>query len=202
MNSNKAIKEWNRIYRKSGFNRGDHFFGGDSGKVLTKFFRDRISPNNLDIGSGAGTERYAPSSTALDYCKAALKKSEARRKVLFDLEKIAEGVKLPFRDNSFGSVTMVSVWQYLNIYPKLLLKEVERILSGDGKLFIIESRAMTKENLQVRSNYSGEIINYLLGHTFYRLEHNTLCMNGQFSEEYHYINCVTVHMPNYPIDLI
>ena len=195
MTYNKSTREWARIYNRKDFNQGDHFFGGNSREVLTEFFRDRISPNNLDIGSGAGTERYAPSSTALDHCKAALKKSESRRKVLFDLEKIAEGEKLPFRDNSFGSATMVSVWQYLNVETTLLLEEIERVLSDDGKLFIIESRVMTNKGLQVRSNSGADILKYLAENTFFKLEYENLFMHGTFSEEFHYIDCVTAHMP-------
>jgi len=110
----------------------------ETAKQLIQFFlSERIEGNNLDLGSGWYS--YHPNSTAVDFSKKALDYNLSSKKKMFNLEELGRGKRLPFKDNSFNSSTLVSVWQYIK-HRGELMSELERVLSPGSEVFIINER--------------------------------------------------------------
>jgi SAM-dependent methyltransferase len=103
---------------------------------IRKAIKKRLSKlkgDNLSLGCGCCP--YVKDSVLVDFSEQMLKFAEGKEKHIVDLNK----AKLPFSDNSFDSVTMVFVVDYLNNLDKLL-KEVKRVLKKDGKLIVVNSK--------------------------------------------------------------
>ena len=84
---------------------------------------------NLDLGCGAYS--YVK-SVGFDFSEKMLQLNEnCVQKVVGDLEK-----KLPFNNEEFDSVTLIFVLNYVKSYLELL-KEIKRILKGNGNLVIV-----------------------------------------------------------------
>ncbi|MBD3361798.1 methyltransferase domain-containing protein [Candidatus Woesearchaeota archaeon] len=107
-------------------------------KQRVKFFlHQRLKGKNLDIGGG--WHLVYPNSTVVDLSHVCLKNNPAQEKVIFNLEEISKGAKLPFKDNAFNSATLVSVWQYLE-NPISVIKELERVLIPGAEVYIINGQ--------------------------------------------------------------
>ena len=88
--------------------------------------------NNLCLGSGS--YHYVKNSVLLDYSQEMLNKSNNSKKVLFNLNK----GKMPFKNNSFNSITAVFLINYIKDL-NFLLKDAKRILKKNGKIIIVQS---------------------------------------------------------------
>ncbi len=110
------------------------YFVEEQKRLVNFFLSKRAGPRNLEIGGG-WYQSY-PNSTAIDISTVCLKYNKARKKAQYNLDFVAKGFHLPFKDCSFDSATMISVWQYLE-NPIALLKELERVLVPGGEIYII-----------------------------------------------------------------
>ncbi len=110
------------------------YFPEEAKQVIQFFLSDRINGKNLDVG--AGWYLYHPNSTAIDISLKGLEYNPANEKVLFDLDDVGRGKRLPLLDHSYTSATLVSVWQYLR-NRKALLGELERVLVPGSEVFIV-----------------------------------------------------------------
>ena len=105
--------------------------------------------NNLDLGCGAYS--YVP-STGLDLSEKMLNNNEnCTKKIIGDLEQ-----PLPLASESFTSATLIFVINYIENYS-LLLSEINRILTANGKLIIVLSAHPVKElhRKQQKNSYSA-----------------------------------------------
>jgi len=128
------------------------YFVEEQKRLISFFLSKTAGPRNLEIGGG-WYQSY-PNSTAIDISKVCLKYNEARKKVHYDLDYIAIGFRLPFKDHSFHSATMISVWQYLED-PIALLKELERVLVPGGEVYVINGQGSGIQEL-VRNTSNSE----------------------------------------------
>lgn len=122
------------------------YFPEEVKQLIQFFLSKKIRGKNLDLGSG--WYAYHPNSTVIDLSAKGLGYNIAREKILFNLDEVGEGKSLPFRSNSFQSATLVSVWQYLR-NRKLLLGELERVLSPGSTVYIINQPGSCLRNLSV-----------------------------------------------------
>ncbi|MBW2966605.1 class I SAM-dependent methyltransferase [Candidatus Woesearchaeota archaeon] len=107
-------------------------------EFIRKELMKRIPLGTLNLGIGSGSYPYIEDSVLLDLSREMLKlvtPVKSKAKIEYDLEK----GKLPFQDNSFDSVTMVFVIDYLKNL-KQVLKETKRILKKNGKLILVNSK--------------------------------------------------------------
>jgi len=95
----------------------------------------KIPLGTLNLAVGSGSYPYIEDSVLLDLSREMLKSVppiKFKARIEYDLEK----GKLPFKNNSFDTATMVFVIDYLkNI--KQVLKEIKRILKPKGKLILV-----------------------------------------------------------------
>lgn len=110
------------------------YFSERTKQHISFFLSQRLSGHNLDLG--AGWYATYPRSTAVDVSYTGLMKSILPRRARFDLESLAHGAHLPFRDHSFDSATMVSVWQYIEDW-QAVLREVTRVCRPGAELYIV-----------------------------------------------------------------
>lgn len=115
----------------------DYFEVGEMAEIRG-YLQDKVGERNLDIGGGSNSRMYAKSIATIDISEDSLALSPVEKKICFDLDTIALGMKLPFMDCEFDSATMISVWQYLH-YPIEALKEIQRVARG-GELFVINAQ--------------------------------------------------------------
>jgi SAM-dependent methyltransferase len=130
------------------------YFVEEQKRLVNFFLSKRAGPRNLEIGGG-WYQSY-PDSTAIDISAVCLKYNEAKKKLQFNLDFVANGFHLPFKDCSFDSATMISVWQYLE-NPVALLKELERVLAPGGEVYIINGDGAGLEEF-VKSATSAKAI--------------------------------------------
>jgi len=130
------------------------YFVEEQKRLISFFLSKRAGPRNLEIGGG-WYQSY-PGSTAIDVSKVCLKYNEARKKVQYDLDYIT-ACKLPFKDHSFDSATMISVLQYLQD-PAALLKELERVLAPGGEVYVINGQGAGVEGLVKSASRSESIL--------------------------------------------
>lgn len=130
------------------------YFVEEQKKLINFFLSKKAGPRNLEIGGG-WYQSY-PNSTAIDISNVCLKYNEARKKVQYDLDYLGVGFKLPFKDHSFDSATMISVWQYLE-NPVAVLKELERVLAPGGEVYVINGQGAGVEGLVKNASRSEDI---------------------------------------------
>lgn len=148
----------------------------DQAKHRTKFFlSQRLSGKNLDLGGG--WHLLYPNSTVVDLSSVCLSHNPATEKLHFDLDELGNGKKLPYADASFDSVTMVSVWQYLNAH-EALVQEIQRVLKPGGKLYIINGQGAGLEGCVVASTKSEGVVKFFKERGF-----STLTENIPFSSQ-------------------
>ena len=102
----------------------------------------KSTPQNhthLDVGCGDGrllkilTNRYQGHFFGSDVSKEMLRDSDLKKMSCFD------GLKLPFQDNTFNSLSIACVFHH--VLPKdrpNLIKELHRILKPNGSLYVFE----------------------------------------------------------------
>lgn len=130
------------------------YFNEDYKRVISFFLSKNAGPRNLEIGGG-WYQSY-PGSTVIDVSTVCLKYNMAHKKAQYDLEYVTAGLKLPFKDHSFDSATMVSVWQYLED-PIALLKELERVIMPGGDVYVINGQHSGVEGFVKGATGSEEI---------------------------------------------
>jgi SAM-dependent methyltransferase len=113
------------------------YFDEEIKQIIDFFLSKRLSGKNLDLGGGW----YLPyeNSTVIDVSPVCLEYNIAKEKILFDLDSLGNGKKLPFKSQSFDSATMISVWQYLQ-HPEKVMKELERVLIPGSEVYIINGQ--------------------------------------------------------------
>ncbi len=90
-----------------------------------------LSGKNLDLGCGAYS--YIP-SIGFDFSEKMLQLNEqCHEKIQGSLEE-----KLPFSNNSFDSITLIFVLNYVKAYEELLL-ECQRVVRSNGHVMVILS---------------------------------------------------------------
>ena len=133
----------------------DYFEVGEMAEIRG-YLQDKVGERNLDIGGGSNSRMYAKSIATIDISEDSLALNPVEKKICFDLDTIAFGMKLPFMDCEFDSATMISVWQYLH-YPIEALKEIQRVARG-GELFIFNAEGIGfQEAIKVGSERGEEI---------------------------------------------
>lgn len=136
---------------------GEHpwtYFPESAKEMIQFFLESKIRGRNLDIG--AGWYLYHPNSVVLDLSPRCLERNPASEKVVFDLERVANGEPLPFSNHSFGSVTLVSVWQYL-VNRKAIMKELERVVRPGGEVYVINQKYSGLRRIMTASTDPSEI---------------------------------------------
>jgi ubiquinone/menaquinone biosynthesis C-methylase UbiE len=102
----------------------EHKIGGEKRKLIKEELAFLENGKNLDLGCGSYS--YIK-STGFDFSEKMLQFNDnCVEKVVGDLEQ-----KLPFKTNSFDSITAIFVLNYVHNYS-LLLGEIKRILEEDG----------------------------------------------------------------------
>ncbi len=139
------------------------YFSEGVKQIISYYLSFKLKGLNLDIGSG--WYMHYPDSVAVDVSPVNLKNNMLDKKICMDLEDIAFEKGLPFKDNTFDSVTMVSVWQYLrNVQP--VLDELERVSKPGAELYIINGQNSGVQGLKKRSSYSKDICEDMLARGF------------------------------------
>jgi SAM-dependent methyltransferase len=129
-------------------------------KIRTGIKKELKELKGLNLDLGSGSYAYVKNSVFLDLSLQMLKEIKQKNKIQFKINKT-----LPFKFNSFDSVTMVFLLNYLE-NPKLIFKEVKRILKKHGKLIIVQPKYSTDDfyKFQEKHHYSlDEIKKYLKG---------------------------------------
>ena len=86
------------------------------------FIKKEIKPKGKILSLGCGCYPYVKNAILVDISKEMLDLAKGKKKIVHDLNK-----KLPFKNNSFDSVTLIFVIDYIkNI--NLLINEIKRIL--------------------------------------------------------------------------
>ena len=132
-----------------------------------------LKENNLDLGAGSVT--YVPGSVAVDFSEEMLLLNDAQHKVSVNLER-----KLPFAEESFDSVTLVFVANYIkNIAP--LLDEARRVLRLGGKLVLVQSQEPVIElhRLHYKNSYGDAELRILLNGLGFNLTSSVKKIQGR-----------------------
>jgi len=131
-------------------------------EFIKKELKKLLSQSTPSLSLGSGNYPYLKNSVLVDYSKSMIDSApkEFRKKVLFDLD---SKNKLPFKNNSFKSCTMVFVTNYLKNLDSLF-KEIYRILKKSGTFVIVNSADFTSElyREQEKNHYTAEQLKYLL----------------------------------------
>lgn len=115
-----------------------------------------LKGNNLDLG--AGTVTYVNNSVVADFSEEMLLLNDALHKVAVNLEK-----KLPFAEESFDSITLVFVANYIKNIAQLL-DEAQRVLRLGGKLVLVQSQEPVIElhRLHYKNSYGEAELRIML----------------------------------------
>jgi SAM-dependent methyltransferase len=127
----------------------------------------QLKGKNLSLGSGS--HPYVANSTLIDISEEMLKNLKGK-KVILDLNK----AKLPFKNNTFDSVTMVFIVDYLKNL-KQLIKEVKRVLNKDGKLIIINSKKPINEFYRIQEHQHVTDFNKILKDFKVEIKEKLIC---------------------------
>ncbi|MEA3514494.1 MAG: methyltransferase domain-containing protein [Nanoarchaeota archaeon] len=165
------------------------YFADEIKQRINFFLLQRLRGNNIEVGGGWYLSY--PDSVVVDLSTVCLNHNPAKEKLQFDLDIIGKGKKLPYKDNSFNSATLISVWQYLQ-HPKAVLGELERILKPGAEIYLINGQGAGLQECVVgrsRTEYLQEF--------FQELGYDTLvehipAFNGSVSE----FQSVCVAMPD------
>jgi hypothetical protein len=110
----------------------------DIREFIKKDLLSRIDTKKSNLSLGCGSYPYIENSVLVDFSENMLNSvpnEMAKEKVLHNLE----DKTLPFKDNSFDSVNLVFVVDYIQNL-KNLFKEIKRVLKKNGKLVIVQSK--------------------------------------------------------------
>jgi len=116
------------------------------------------NPKDLNLSLGSGSYPYLENSVLLDFSEQMLDSADKKyKKVKYDLEKGT----IPFKNNSFDTITMVFIINYLKNL-KQILKQAKKIVKN--KLIIINSKKLIIKwyrQKEVKHYGSDEIRNLL-----------------------------------------
>jgi SAM-dependent methyltransferase len=132
-------------------------------QFIRKELLRRIPPGGLNLSLGPGSYPYIEESVLVDISEEMLKAAEPtvkfKKKIVHDLDK----GYLPFKNNSFDTVTMVFVVNYLR-NPEDVFREIYRVLKKKGKLIIVQSAKMLDDwyAKQEKKQYKAEELKKLL----------------------------------------
>lgn len=115
-----------------------------------------LTGRNLDLG--AGSFSYVKNSVAVDFAEEMLRLNDAQQKIVADLEGT-----LPVADESFDSVTMAFLANYIKNVPGLLA-EAKRALKVGGTLVIVQSAypVMDVHRMHYKNSYGEAELKILL----------------------------------------
>ncbi|EKE28549.1 MAG: hypothetical protein ACD_3C00046G0002 [uncultured bacterium (gcode 4)] len=133
------------------------YFDENYKKMISHYLGNRLTWPNLEIWGWWYLSH--PNSAVIDVSEKALEYNPAKNKECFDLDDLWRWKKLPYKDGSFESATMISVWQYMR-FPKDLLRELERVLVPGGELLIINEQWawLQDENVIKQFSHSAAIL--------------------------------------------
>jgi hypothetical protein len=126
----------------------EEYFSYEERQKIKEYFAKKNLYENIDIGGGF--ESYVSNSCVLDCSISSLKKNRETRKILFDLNEVGK-LNLPIKDNTFNSATLIGVFPYL-AHPAKVLKNLERIIKPQGKIYIIAHNIKKIEKLKKGPN--------------------------------------------------
>lgn len=155
------------------------YFVDEIKQRIKYFLLQRLHGKNIEVGGGWYLSY--PDSVVVDLSSVCLEYNPAKEKLQFDLDTLGEGKKLPYRDHSFNSATLISVWQYLK-YPKEVVGELERILIPGAELYLINGQGAGLEECIVGRNRTENLQEFFqeLGYDTL-IEHIPSC-GGRLSE--------------------
>lgn len=105
-----------------------------------------INNCDLNLSLGSGCYPYVINSVLLDISEDMLKNVlRFDKKIIYNMNIGC----LPFKDNSFDSVSMIFVINYLK-NPENVIKEVKRILKKEGRLIIIQSKKQINRLFEIQ----------------------------------------------------
>lgn len=117
----------------------------------------------LDYGCGIGFNIYYysrvfPNIVGIDNDKSAVEIARKRLKELGCNKKILhyDGEKLPFSNNTFDIVNVSDVWEHAE-NPRLMLKEIRRVIKQDGILYITNPNKLWP----IETHYKLPFLSYL-----------------------------------------
>jgi len=106
----------------------------DKSRALIKKELSKVKGKTLSLGTGSYP--YVKEAVCLDISKEMLSFIKGNyTKVQYDLDKMGS---LPFKNNSFDSVTMVLVANYLSNLRNTL-QNIKKVLKPNGKLYLVQS---------------------------------------------------------------
>lgn len=108
-------------------------------KIRDEIKKELKELKGLNLGLGSGSYAYVKNSVFLDISFQMLKEINQKNRIQFKIKD-----SLPFKSNSFDSVTMIFLLNYLET-PEFIFKEIKRILKKHGKLVIIQPKFPTDD---------------------------------------------------------
>ena len=125
---------------------------------VREFIKKEIKVNGKVLSLGSGCYPYVKNSVLVDISKDMLDLAKAKRKIVHDLNE-----KLPFKNNSFDSATLIFVIDYIKNITGLI-KEVKRVLKKNGKLIIVQNKAVVDDyyRIQEKKHIVGDNLKKLL----------------------------------------
>lgn len=150
------------------------YFDDEIKQKIKFYLSQKLSGRNIELGGGWYLSY--PGSVVLDLSMACLVRNPSGEKLQFDLDTLDRGAKLPFKDATFDSATMVSVWQYLR-YPGHVMSEIERMLKPGAELHLIHGQGAGIDRYIVSHTRTEEMESFLRG-----LGYDTLVENIPVSD--------------------
>jgi SAM-dependent methyltransferase len=132
-----------------------------------------LQGKNLDLGSGSFS--YVSNSVAVDFSEEMLRLNDVKEKIVADLEG-----ELPVEDESFDSVTMNFLANYIKNVPGLL-SEAKRALKVGGTLAIVQSAhpVMDVHRMHYKNSYGEAELKILLRKDWYHVRSYTKNVGGR-----------------------
>ncbi len=134
-------------------------------RAISKIIKPFVSGEVLDIGSGLVNyfSGMPVNVTALDASIENLERNPHNRRVKADVNEVIRGKKLPFKANSFDTISMFFFENYL-VDSEKTFRDVSRILKKGGRFIIVGSPQAGFETEQKRS-FDSKRISQLLQRT-------------------------------------
>ena len=124
---------------------------------IEDWLKKRSKKNILSLGAGCCP--YLKDLTLIDISDEMLKQAQGKKKIRLDLDK----EKLPFKDQSFDTIIMSFILDYLKS-PRKVIKEAKRVLKNKGNLLIIQSKIPVDDfyRMQEKKHIDKKMLNKLL----------------------------------------
>lgn len=115
------------------------YFGEHVKNRIEYYLQRRIGMGKKNLEVGGGWYLSYPNSTVIDLSLVALHINPAEEKLQFNLEDLSLGKILPYKEDTFDTATMISLWEYLN-NPKDVMNELDRVVKPGGEVYIINGQ--------------------------------------------------------------